>query len=82
MQELKALNVDGEKAVKICTSIWLLFFIASVIFSKNLIDSDKFHWIWISLSGFILGIFGILYVKKRNLRLIKASQQELIQDFE
>ncbi len=92
---LKPLEVNGITAVTVGTLAWTITLIV-LLFSRSwLTETDRAHWIWIALSGVVLGLLGYRYSTRRAKRLglsysnkIFASktkeldQSQLVQDFE
>ena len=83
--ELKPLEINGITAVTLGTIAWSLVLFALLINFKWIESQGKTNWIWISLSGIVLGVIGFRYVKKRSrkLSLLEAqTRSDLIRDFE
>jgi hypothetical protein len=83
--ELKPLEVNGITAVTLGTFVWFIAFVALVFARDWLADTNRSHWIWISGSGFILGLLGYRYTTNRVKRIANKSnvdQSQLIHDFE
>jgi hypothetical protein len=92
---LRPLEVNGITAVTLGTVAWVIA-LGILVFSRNWLDqTGRSHWIWISVSGIILGLLGYRYSTRRAKRLglsyskkIFASktkepdQSQLVQDFE
>lgn len=83
--ELKPLEVNGITAVTLGTFLWLTSFIVLLLSRDWLIENGRENWMWISASGFVLGLLGYRYTTNRVKRIKKANepnQSELIHDFE
>ena len=92
---LKPLEVNGITAVTVGTLAWTITLIV-LLFSRSwLIETNRTHWIWISVSGIILGLLGYRYSTRRAKRLgltyskklyaskpKESDQSQLVQDFE
>ena len=92
---LKPLEVNGITAVTVGTLAWTITLIV-LLFSRSwLTETNRTHWIWISVSGIILGLLGYRYSTRRAKRLgltysprlfdSKSKEQDqlqLVQDFE
>jgi hypothetical protein len=92
---LSPIQVTGISAVQLGTLAWMITLIV-LLFSRSwLTETDRSHWIWIAVSGIILGLLGYRYSTRRAKRLglsyskkIFASkakepdQSQLVQDFE
>jgi hypothetical protein len=92
---LKPLEVNGITAVTVGTLVWTITLIV-LLFSRSwLTETNRTHWIWISVSGIILGLLGYRYSTRRAKRLgltystrlfgsksKEPDQSQLVQDFE
>ena len=92
---LKPLEVNGITAVTVGTLTWTITLIV-LLFSRSwLTETERTHWIWISVSGIILGLLGYRYSTRRAKRLgltystrlfgsksKEPDQSQLVQDFE
>jgi hypothetical protein len=92
---LKPLEVNGITAVTVGTLAWTITLIV-LFFSRSwLTETERTHWIWIAVSGIILGLFGYRYSTRRAKRLglsystklfasktKEPDQSQLVQDFE
>jgi hypothetical protein len=92
---LKPLEVNGITAVTVGTLAWTITLIV-LLFSRSwLSETERTHWIWIAVSGIILGLLGYRYSTRRAKRLglsystklfasktKEPDQSQLVQDFE
>ncbi len=66
---LRPLEVDGVTAVTLGTLAWTLALIV-LLFARNWLDeTGRTNWIWIALSGVVLGLLGYRYTTNRIKRL-------------
>ena len=94
--ELKPLEVNGITAVTLGTIFWAISLVVLVLLQDWLRQNDRLHWIWISVSGIVLGLLGYRYTTNRVMRLgldrgknffgrmkkAEPDQSKLIHDFE
>ena len=92
---LSPIQITGILAVQLGTLAWMMTLIV-LLFSRSwLIETNRTHWIWISVSGIILGLLGYRYSTRRAKRLglsystklfasktKEPDQSQLVQDFE
>jgi hypothetical protein len=92
---LKPLEVNGITAVTMGTLAWTIILIV-LLFSRSwLTETNRTNWIWIAVSGIILGLLGYRYSTRRAKRLglsysaklfdsksKEPDQSQLVQDFE
>jgi hypothetical protein len=92
---LKPLEVNGITAVTVGTFAWMMTLILLLLSRSWLTETNRTHWIWISVSGIILGLLGYRYSTRRAKRLgltystklfarktKEPDQSQLVQDFE
>lgn len=94
--ELKPLEVNGITAVTLGTFFWAISLVILVLSQEWLSHNDRLHWIWISVSGIVLGLLGYRYTTNRVIRLelnrsqnffetpkkAESDQAKFIHDFE
>ncbi len=64
--DVDPLDVDGVRTVEVGTALFLLGFIALLPFYGRLQDDDNTWWLWMCLTGFGLGLFGLEYCRRRR----------------
>ena len=82
---LNPLEVNGITAVTLGTVVWAVALIALLFLKPWLDQTGRTNWIWIALSGLLLGGLGHRYTTNREKRfknLENSDQSMLIQDFE
>ena len=68
--QLEPLDVTGVTTVTIGTVLWGIATV--VLFLKHeVLSADSQDWPWIALAGFVLGLMGIRYTKRRVIRMAK-----------
>lgn len=64
--ELEPLDVDGVSAVATGTVIWAVLFVAGLALNSRLQSAGCGWWVWVALSGFLLGLAGLVFVVRRR----------------
>lgn len=59
-------RTDARKAFLVGTAAWFLAAVSTLIFRANLISAGLGWWIWCALTGFGLGLVGLLWVRFRR----------------
>ena len=62
--------------VAVGTAVWGLLFVIGLFLRPDLVDSGRGWWIWSAVSGVVLGVFGTLYLRRRQARILKRAAQE------
>lgn len=71
-RQLEPLTVTGVTAVTIGTAGWGIATL--VLFLKqDSLSADSQNWPWIALAGFVLGLLGMRYTKRRVARIEKSQ---------
>ena len=70
---VRPLDVDGVGAVAIGTVLWAIALICTLIFRTSLNESGRGWWMWVCLSGFVLGLMGLPYVVRRRAAYRRVS---------
>ncbi len=60
------MQVDTRRIVLIATTIWFLAFVGLLPFYGWLGRHDHRIWLWTSLAGGLLGLLGLLLVRKHR----------------
>ncbi|SFC22316.1 DUF2530 domain-containing protein [Streptomyces aidingensis] len=58
------------------TAVWAVLFLIQVPFHGRLADDGRGNWLWICLTGFGLGLFGLWYSRRREAALRAAARRE------
>jgi hypothetical protein len=93
--KLSPIQITGIAAVQLGTLAWTIILIVLLISRSWLAETERTHWIWIAVSGIILGLLGYRYSTRRAKRLgltystklfarktKEPDQSQLVQDFE
>lgn len=57
------------------TIIWFVLFLVQLPFYGWFADHDRTWWLWTCLTGGLLGLVGIWYVRRRDEAIRRARQQ-------
>jgi hypothetical protein len=61
------LDVDAVSVVTIGTLLWALAGLALAVFARGWLERNHdVWWVWTCVSGFLLGLAGIIYVRRRR----------------
>ncbi|HEY7858736.1 MAG TPA: DUF2530 domain-containing protein [Candidatus Nanopelagicales bacterium] len=63
---LEPLDVDGVAAVAVGTAIWAVLLIVGLLLHSRLQEAGRGWWIWVAVSGFLLGLAGLAFVIRRR----------------
>ena len=61
-----ALDVDGVGAVMVGTALWAIALVVTVALRSQLQQAGNDWWVWVCLSGTVLGLIGLPYVVRRR----------------
>lgn len=64
--DVDPLDVDGVRTVQVGSGLFLLGFLGLLPFYGTLQDNDRTWWLWMCLTGFSLGLFGVEYCRRRR----------------
>ncbi len=64
-EAIAALDVDGVAAVTAGTVVFAVAFVACLLLRGPLADSGRSWWTWVCLTGALLGLAGLAYVRRR-----------------
>ncbi|SHM96526.1 DUF2530 domain-containing protein [Cryptosporangium aurantiacum] len=68
------LDVDAVSVVTAGTVLWGIGAIVLALFGRNWLDRhDDTWWIWTCVAGFLLGLVGIAFVRRRRSRLGRVA---------
>ena len=61
------LDVDAVSVVTVGTLLWALGGLGLVVFARGWLERNHdVWWVWTCVSGFLLGLVGIVYVRRRR----------------
>jgi hypothetical protein len=64
------LDVDAVSVVTVGTVLWGVAALVLALFVRGWLErNDDVWWIWTCISGFLLGLVGIAYVRRRRTKL-------------
>lgn len=64
--EVASLDVDGVGAVAVGTVAWTVGLVLCLVLRGPLADSGNSWWTWVCLTGALLGVAGLWYVRRRR----------------
>lgn len=62
--------------VAVGTAVWALLFVIGLFIRPDLVESGRGWWIWSAAAGIFLGLFGYLYLRRRQARLLARTQPD------
>lgn len=71
-EQVSAVDVDGVTAVTIGTVAWFVAFVVLVPLHAQLRREGHLWWIPATLAGWLLGVLGVAYCRRRRRRLRKS----------
>jgi hypothetical protein len=63
------LETDDVMVVTVGTALWGVALVVTAALHGRLGDEGRTSWVWISAAGFVLGLLGIRYVRRRRAAL-------------
>lgn len=66
---LQPVEITGITAVTLGTYVWLVAFVATLLFNNRLTRADHGDWKWVALAGVFLGVLGQIFTRRRAKRL-------------
>jgi hypothetical protein len=70
--QVPPLDVDGVGAVAIGTAAWAVALVVLLLVRPRLAESGSEWWIWVALTGLLLGLLGLGYTTRRRAAYRKA----------
>jgi hypothetical protein len=64
-EALTPLDVDGVRAVTVGTVLWAVAFLVCLLLREQLAAAGNAWWTWVCLTGALLGLPGLWYVRRR-----------------
>ena len=62
------LKTDDRRAVAVGTVIWAILTVVALVFRQDLERAGDGWWVWCAAAGFGLGVLGLGYLHRRELR--------------
>jgi uncharacterized protein DUF2530 len=75
--EVPPLDVTGVRTVAVGAALWLVALVALLPFYGTLRDDGRSWWVWTCLTGFLLGLVGLEYCRRRRARLAGRPEREV-----
>ena len=63
--QIAPLDVDGVGAITYGTIAWAIAVVLCLVFRSALVDSGRGWWLWVCVTGAVLGLAGIVFVRRR-----------------
>ena len=60
------LDNDGVKVVSLGTALWGVALVVLLLLRDELRDDGREWWIWTCVAGFLLGLAGVWYCRRRR----------------
>lgn len=70
--DVDPLDVDGVRTVVVGTGLWLVAFVALLPLYGRLQDTGRGWWLWTCVAGFVLGLLGYAYCRRRRTARARA----------
>jgi hypothetical protein len=68
--DVEPLDLDGTRTVAVGSGLFLLAFVVMLPFYDRLDDAGRSWWVWSCLCGFVLGVIGAAYCRRRRNRRV------------
>jgi hypothetical protein len=66
-------QTDAVVPVTVGTVLWGIALVVTFALRGRLADADAQWWVWTCATGFVLGLFGCWWVRRRRARLDAAA---------
>ena len=63
--EIAPVDVDGVGAITYGTIAWAIGIVLCLVFRAQLTATDKGWWLWVCVTGAVVGLGGIVFVRRR-----------------
>lgn len=73
--EMQPMETNDVMIVAVGTVLFAIAFIVMLPMHSSLQHSGHGRWLWVALSGFILGLLGLAYCLRRAQRISKVNSQ-------
>jgi len=71
--DVAPLDVDGVRAVGIGTALWAVALLVTLALRGPLEAAGNGWWVWVCVSGVVLGLMGLVYVVRRRNAIRSAA---------
>lgn len=63
--QIAPLDVDGVGAITYGTVAWAVAVVLCLVFRTQLSDAGRGWWLWVCVTGVVLGLAGMVFVRRR-----------------
>ena len=77
--EVKPLDLSGVPTVIVGIVAWAVAFVVVLIFRDDLKRAGEEWWLWVTVTGFGLGLIGLVYCRRRW-TAIQAGHRSALED--
>jgi Protein of unknown function (DUF2530) len=71
--DVEPLELNGIRSVAVGVVLWAIAFVVMLFFRDTLRGNDAEWWLWVPVTGFGLGLLGLVYCHRRW-QAIQAAQ--------
>ncbi len=75
--KIPPLDVTGVRTVAVGACLWLVALAALLPFYPTLQDQGRGWWLWTCVTGFLFGLLGLEYCRRRRRRLASQPEREV-----
>jgi hypothetical protein len=75
--EVPPLDVTGVRTVAVGAALWLVALVALLPFYGTLRADGRSWWAWTCLTGFLLGLVGLEYCRRRRDRIARRPARQV-----
>lgn len=79
-RELKPMEVDVSRIVLIGTALYAVAAVVLLAFHTSLTNAGHGRWPWVAVSGTVLGLLGLYYVKRRDRAIARDAAARAASD--
>ncbi|HET8970068.1 MAG TPA: DUF2530 domain-containing protein, partial [Candidatus Nanopelagicales bacterium] len=69
--EVAPLDVDGVRTVAVGTLAWAVAAVVALLAREQLVADGRGWWVWVAITGTVLGLLGLPYLLRRRRRLAR-----------
>ncbi len=69
------LRTDDRKVVLVGTAVWAVLLVGTFVVRKDLASADREWWPWSCAAGVALGLVGLVYLHRRQVRAERRVRQ-------
>jgi hypothetical protein len=75
--KVQPLDVTGVRTVMVGATLWFIGMVACALTYPSLRDDGHGWWLWTCVAGFVLGLLGLEYCRRRRRRLAAQPAREV-----